>query len=174
MMRTRPSPAAALMAITTQHLFGDRMRQFSHQLLATTALAWACCLPPGALAQAAPADDSLYQAWGRTAGIQAVMDDFFTRLQADVRTAPHFKDAGRKHLVKQLTDQLCQQAGGPCVYDGPTMAEAHRGQDITKRDFNALVEVLQQSMDAKGIPFAAQNRMLARLAPMHRDIITQP
>lgn len=29
-------------------------------------------------------------------------------------------------------------------------------------------------MDAKGIPFAAQNRMLARLAPMHRDIITQP
>lgn len=60
-----------------------------------------------------------------------------------MRTAPHVKDAGRKHLVKQLTDQLCQQAGGPCVYGGPTMAEAHRGQDIGKRDFNALVEVLQ-------------------------------
>jgi hemoglobin len=35
------------------------------------------------------------------------------------------------------------------------------------------VEVLQQSMDAKRIPFTAQNRMLALLAPMHRDIITK-
>ena len=152
------------------------MPRFMQSLLATTTLAWACCLPLDgrAQAQAAAADDSLYQAWGRTAGIQAVMDDFFTRLQADPRTGPHFKDASRKHLVKQLTDQLCQQAGGPCVYAGPDMVEAHRGQDIGKRDFNALVEVLQQSMDAKGIPFGAQNRMLARLAPMHRDIITRP
>ena len=144
-----------------------------------TALAialWPCLLawPLPLSAQPALADDSLYQAWGQRAGIQAVMDDFFTRLQADPRTGPFFKDTGRKHLVKQLTDQLCQQAGGPCVYDGPTMAEAHNGQDIRKRDFNALVEVLQQSMDALGIPFGAQNRMLARLAPMHRDIVKQP
>lgn len=150
------------------------MRQFTHRLLATGALAGACCLPAVALAQATATNDSLYQAWGRTAGILAVMDDLFTRLQADARTAPHFKDASRQHLVKQLTDQLCQQAGGPCLYDGPTMAEAHRGQEITKRDFHALVEVLQQSMAAQGISFGAQNRMLALLAPMHRDIITQP
>ena len=51
------------------------------------------------------------------------------------------------------------------------MAEAHGALTISKADFNALVEVLQLSMDAKGIPFGAQNRMLARLAPMHRDII---
>ena len=174
-MPARQTLAAPWLAITTRHLIGDRrMRRFTHRLLAATALAWACCLPTGALAQAATADDSLYQAWGGTAGIQAVMDDLFTRLQADARTAPHFKDASRRHLVKQLSDQLCQQAGGPCVYDGPTMAEAHRGQEISKRDFLALVEVLQQSMAAKGIPFGAQNRMLALLAPMHRDIITQP
>ena len=44
--------------------------------------------------------------------------------------------------------------------------------DITKGNFNALVEVLQQAMDAQGIAFGAQNRLLARLAPMHRDVIT--
>ena len=150
------------------------MPRLMSPLLVTTALAWGCCLPATAHGQASAADDSLYQAWGRTAGIQAVMDDFFTRLQADARTAPHFKDNSRKHLVKPLTHQLCQQAGGPCRYDGPGMAEAHRGQAITKRDFHALVELLQQSIAAKGIPFAAQNRMLALLAPMHRDIITRP
>jgi hemoglobin len=43
--------------------------------------------------------------------------------------------------------------------------------DISKGDFNALVEVLQASMDAQGVPFATQNQLLARLAPMHREIV---
>lgn len=120
------------------------------------------------------ADDSLYRAWGEKAGIQAVMQDFVTRLQADARMAPFFKNTNREHLVTQLTEQLCQQSGGPCTYKGVPMKEAHESMDIGRRDFNALVEVLQQSMEAKGIPFAAQNAMLARLAPMHRDIINRP
>jgi hemoglobin len=36
------------------------------------------------------------------------------------------------------------------------------------------VEVLQDTMDAQGIPFRDQNRLLARLAPMHREIINTP
>ena len=125
-------------------------------------------------AHAQAGDDSVYRAWGEKAGIQAVMQDFVTRLQADARMAPFFKNANREHLVTQLTEQLCQQAGGPCTYKGVPMKEAHESMDIGRRDFNALVEVLQQSMDAKGIPFSAQNAMLARLAPMHRDIVNRP
>jgi hemoglobin len=120
-----------------------------------------------------PADDSVYQAFGQKAGIQALMEDFFTRLKADARTAPFFKDTNRANLVEQLTEQLCQEGGGPCVYKGAPMDKVHRDLDIGKEHFNALVEVLQQSMDAKGVPFRAQTAMLARLAPMHRDIITK-
>ena len=128
-----------------------------------------------AIAQSAPApaDDALYRAFGQKAGLQALMEDFFDRLKADARTAPFFKDTNRANLVEQLTDQLCQLSGGPCTYKGAPMDKAHRDLDIAKRDFNALVEVLQQSMDAKGIAFADQNRMLARLAPMHREIVTK-
>lgn len=121
-----------------------------------------------------PAGDALYQAWGGKAGIRAVMDDFVPRLAADPRTAPFFAKTNREYLAAQLTEQLCQQAGGPCAYQGPPMKLAHEDMDISRRDFNALVEVLQQSMQARGIPFAAQNAMLARLAPMHRDIVTRP
>ncbi len=124
-------------------------------------------------AQNKPADDSVYQAFGQKAGIQALMQDFFVRLQADARTAPFFKDTNRANLVEQLTEQLCQESGGPCVYKGAPMGPVHRDMDIGKEHFNALVEVLQQSMDAKGIAFSAQNRLLARLAPMHREIVTR-
>ncbi|MCZ8234822.1 MAG: group 1 truncated hemoglobin [Inhella sp.] len=118
------------------------------------------------------ADDSLYRAWGGREGIRAVMDDLVPRLKADARIGHFFKDVSTQHLARQLTDQLCQLAGGPCVYDGPDMKTAHQELGVARRDFHAMVEVLQQSMAARGIAFADQNRMLALLAPMHRDVIT--
>jgi hemoglobin len=72
-----------------------------------------------------------------------------------------------------LTDQLCVVAGGPCVYKGQSMHDAHKGLHLTNADFNALVEDLQTGMDKAGVSFATQNRLLARLAPMNRDVVTK-
>ncbi len=113
----------------------------------------------------------LYQAFGEQAGIRSLMDDFVQRLRADARIGDQFKETNLDNLAKSLTDQLCQLSGGPCVYNGPDMKEAHANMDVTRSHFNALVEVLQQTMDARGIPFQRQNQMLALLAPMHRDVV---
>ena len=123
-------------------------------------------------AMMADSSPALYQSFGEKAGLVKLMDDFVPRLQADKRTAAAFKDANVMNLKAKLVDQLCQISGGPCVYKGADMQSAHSSMDINKTDFNALVEVLQQSMDAQGIPFRNQNQMLAKLAPMHRDVIT--
>lgn len=113
----------------------------------------------------------LYQALGEQTGIRALMDDFVVRLKADPRIGEQFKDTQGDNLAKQLTDQVCQLAGGPCVYKGPDMKEAHANMDVTRSHFNALVEVLQTSMNARGIAFTRQNQLLALLAPMHRDVV---
>lgn len=133
----------------------------------------ALTLATAATAQVDVVDDRLYRAWGGRAGIRAVIDDLVTRLLADARMRPFFRDANREHLSSQLTDQLCQLAGGPCVYEGPSMAQAHEGMEIGKADFHALVELLQDAMAGRGIAQADQNRMLARLAPMHRQIVNR-
>lgn len=126
-----------------------------------------------ALAQAAATkDDQLYKAFGEKAGLVSLMDDFMLRLLADPRTEPHFKPANQQRVKEQLVDQLCALSGGPCVYKGADMKSSHANLDIKKSDFHALVEVLQLSMDAKGIAFRKQNEMLALLAPMNRDVIT--
>jgi hemoglobin len=124
------------------------------------------------LATPAFADDALYQSLGQKPGLAALMDDFMVRLLADPRMQPFFKDTNQAQFKSQLVDQLCQVAGGPCQYKGPDMKTAHGEMDITKSHFNALVEVLQQSMNARNIPFNVQNKLLAQLAPMHRDVIT--
>jgi hemoglobin len=119
---------------------------------------------------AAPA--GLYLALGETAGITRLMDDFVNRLLIDPRIGGHFKDAKPQPLKDSLTRQICQLSGGPCQYTGPDMKTAHGEMDITKANFHALVEVLQAAMDAQGIAFSQQNRLLALLAPMQRDVIT--
>ena len=116
----------------------------------------------------------LYDAFGRKEGIQSLMLDFVQRLRADARIGDHFKNANLDNLAQQLGDQLCQLCGGPCVYKGADMKTAHGEMDVTRGNFNALVEVLQQTMDARGIPFTRQNQMLALLAPMHRDVVNTP
>lgn len=123
-------------------------------------------------AQTAPADPALYRTFGEQPGLVKLVDDFMLRLLADPRTGPHFKEANKERVKEQLVDQFCQVTGGPCVYKGADMKSAHADLEIGKRDFNALVEVLQQAMDARSIPFTAQNQLLAQLAFMHRDIIT--
>lgn len=129
------------------------------------------CLLTGARAQGAAADDSLYRALGERAGLATLMDVFVERLAVDPRIGERFKKTDRPLLKEMLTDQLCVVSGGPCKYKGADMKNAHADMDITRADFNALVEVLQVSMEARAVPFATQNRLLARLAPMHREII---
>jgi hemoglobin len=52
------------------------------------------------------------------------------------------------------------------------MKAAHAAMGVNKAAFNNLVEGLQLAMDAEKIPFTVQNRLLALLAPMNREIIT--
>jgi hemoglobin len=125
-----------------------------------------------AFAQSSDKADLLYQALGAKPGIESLMDDFVNRLRADARIGGQFKDVKPAYLKQQLTDQICNLSGGPCAYEGESMAKAHASLKIKTADFNALVETLQDAMDAKHIPFSIQNQLLARLAPMHADVIT--
>ena len=145
-------------------------------LLAQLVLACAVCggllAPAWAQTPAANPSDSLYKSLGEKAGLVRLMDDFVPRLFNDPRIGIHFKKTNAKNLKEQLVDQVCMVSGGPCAYKGGDMKSTHADLDITKGDFNALVEALQLAMDAQGIAFTAQNQLLARLAPMHRDVIT--
>jgi len=122
-------------------------------------------------ASAASVDDALYRALGGREGLAALMDDFVPRVAADPRIGHFFAKTDLANLKTRLAEQLCVVSGGGCRYQGAKMKVAHEEMDIRMADFNALVEDLQVSMDARGIPFATQNQLLARLAPMHRDIV---
>lgn len=136
-------------------------------------IALAAALLGAFFSTARAADDSLYQAFGGKPGIASLMTDFVGRLQADERIGRYFKDVKPAPLAESLTGQICRVTGGPCDYEGGPMRQVHQDMDIDRAAFNRLVEVLQDAMQAKGIAFGNQNRLLALLAPMHRDIVTR-
>ena len=157
-----------------------RIHSLALSLAATVALsfgsaaAFAEGMPATGNASAYPVAPAagLYEAFGEQAGIRSLMADFVQRLRADARIGEQFKNANLDNLASQLSNQLCQLSGGPCVYKGPDMKTTHENMDVTRANFNARVEVLQQTMDARGIPYTRQNQMLALLAPMHRDVVS--
>lgn len=156
------------------------------KFLAFSLMAGCCALltPSAALAQPTPAPSKasaypvapaagLYAALGEQPGIRVLMDDFVARLKAEPRFGKRFKDTKPEMLSERLTEQVCVLSGGPCAYKGASMKDSHADMGITRAEFNLLVQVLQQAMDARGIAFARQNQLLALLAPMHRDVIGQ-
>jgi hemoglobin len=110
--------------------------------------------------------------FGGREGLDRLMDTFMAGLLADERMGPFFANADQARVKRQLAEQFCVILGGDCIYSGRDMKSSHAGLGIDRADFNRLVEVLQVAMDAHGVPFRAQNKLLARLAPMHREVVT--
>ena len=122
-------------------------------------------------AQQPPKDDSLYRDLGEREGITRIVEGMLLNIAHDPRIVERFRKIDIQRLRDKLVEQFCVEAGGPCVYTGDTMAESHKGQNVSRSDFNALVEDLIAAMDAQGIPVPVQNRLIARLAPMRGEVI---
>ena len=109
--------------------------------------------------------------FGGRAGLDALMETFMAGMLADDALRPFFVNADQARVKRQLAEQFCVILGGDCTYSGRDMKSSHAGLNINRAHFNRLVEVLQDAMDQHGVPFRAQNQLLAKLAPMHREVV---
>jgi hemoglobin len=130
-------------------------------------------LAAAALAPAHAADDAIFQGLGGKPGIKNIVATFVPLVLADARIKDTFSDSDMKHIAMRLEEQFCALAGGPCVYGGEPMKETHGGLKITNAQFNALAEDLQVAMEKNGVATSVQNKLVAKLAPMQREIVTK-
>ena len=120
----------------------------------------------------AMADQSTFDDFSGKEGLTRIMDDFMVGLVADPRTGPFFKDSNQARVKAMLVLQFCELLDGGCQYPGLNMVDAHKNMKVNRAAFNGLVEQLQFAMDKHEIAFSSQNKLLAKLAPMYRDIET--
>jgi hemoglobin len=123
-------------------------------------------------AGALPYDDAeLLADFGGREGIRRIAARTVELSEADPRISNIFVAHDMVRLKRTLDEQFAYLLGAGGDYTGRDMRTAHEGMGVTKADLNALVENLQAAMREAGVPFAAQNRLLAKLAPMSRDVV---
>ena len=116
---------------------------------------------------------AMFEAFHGQDGINRIVDGMLDRSIADPRIAPVFERTDMVRLRRTLKEQFAYILGGPSSYTGRSMEDAHDDLGLQPADMGALVEHLQASMAAEGVPFHTQNRFLAKLAPMKRDVVTR-
>ena len=123
------------------------------------------------LATAAHASPTLYERIGGEAKLKATVDEFTNLILADDRINFTFADSDMNKFKKLIFEQLCEITQGPCKYTGRDMHEAHAKLNLDNAQFNALAEDLYIAFDRVHVPYRVQNRVMALLAPMQRDVV---
>jgi truncated hemoglobin YjbI len=139
-----------------------------------------------AFAQPPYTEDSTYRGLGGKEGIQKITDTFVALITSDPRIKETFNDFDLRQLNERLQEQFCELAGGPCKYTGKyrdktmdgvgvvrDMKSVHIDFKINQAQFNALAEDLQIAMEQHDVPTSVSNKLIAKLAPMQRDIVTR-
>ncbi|MBB3472106.1 group 1 truncated hemoglobin [Sphingomonas sp. BK345] len=115
--------------------------------------------------------DRMARQFGGQPGIRRIVDSFVTSNFADPHIGEIFKNQDAVRLRRVIFEQFCYILNAGCTYTGRDMRTAHTNMGVQQADLNRLVENLQRAMATERVPFAAQNRFLAKLAPMRSAVV---
>ncbi|MBE2246193.1 MAG: group 1 truncated hemoglobin [Candidatus Competibacteraceae bacterium] len=122
--------------------------------------------------------DSLYGEMGGLDSISGVVDQWLLNMEADTVIYPRFEPVMtdsimRLNMRNHMVDQFCMLAGGPCIYKGRTMRNAHAGMMITSDEFDLAMLALSDALLAKGISGSVRDRFMARIQAIQLEIVNQ-
>lgn len=128
------------------------------------------------MAETMEADLSLYERLGGVDAIRAVVADFAQRLFDDPELDPFFGSLNaqrQQRFIDLNVDFLCQAAGGPCVYTGRSMFDAHRGLGTTNDIFNLVGQHLRDTLAQFNVPSRERGEILALIETTRDDIVEE-
>ena len=88
---------------------------------------------------AEPAKKSIYERLGGEPAIQATIDIAIPSLRRDPLLADFFTTMPEEYHKRMQFKFFTTALGGPKLYDGKSMKEAHKGKGIEKKHFDCVV-----------------------------------
>ena len=118
-------------------------------------------------------NNSLYSQVGGETAVRAVVTEFYNRVLEDPALAPYFRHKQRKGLEESQVRFFTQALGGPTIYQGPSMADAHRNLHITARNFDRVADHLNETLASLGVDSAHIDAIMNTVAPLKGDIVNE-
>lgn len=120
---------------------------------------------------------SLYERLGGLRSITPVIEDFVDRLYANptLQENPAVYASQRStppsYLKFQFAQLVCEMSGGPCVYAGPTMKQAHQRLHLDAEEWQVMADELKKTLEKFSVPAAERMELLELLGQTQGDII---
>ena len=113
---------------------------------------------------------SIYDSIGGADAVSAAVDDFYVRVLADPTLSPYFEDTDLDRLKSHQRAFIAAAIGGPELYQGRSMKDAHARLRITPGAFDRVVEHLVATLDGLGVPAETIGAIGGALAPLKSEI----
>lgn len=94
---------------------------------------------------------SLFERLGGMQNLTAVVDDFVSKISTDPRSKRTFEGVNLVRLKASVVSHICSLSGGPCKYEGDSMALAHRGMALTSEELQVMGEYVDQALTRRGV-----------------------
>ncbi|MGH8885032.1 MAG: group I truncated hemoglobin [Egibacteraceae bacterium] len=115
---------------------------------------------------------SIYERIGGAPSVKAAVDIFYEKVWADPALKGYFEGIDRSRLKAHQRAFVAAALGGPEVYNGRGMAEAHAGHGITDAAFYQVVAHLAATLAELGVDPDTIGQIALTLAP-HRPAIVE-
>lgn len=132
-----------------------------------------CATTGGGEMAAGSTKKPLFERLGGQDALKAVVDDFINRAASDPRVSSFFAKTDPVHLKAEITEFLCEAAGGPCKYTGMSMADAHSGRGIKTEHWDAVAEDLVLTLEKFKVPEQEKNEVLALVGTLKEQIVAK-
>lgn len=116
--------------------------------------------------------NSLYDTIGGEPALVAVVDDFYDRVVKDPDLAGFFAGTNMIKLKGRQVEFFAAALGGPCIYSGATMRQAHQGRGIGQHHFDLVAGHLVDALNAAGVSEAQVGQIVAAIAPLADQIVS--
>ena len=107
---------------------------------------------------------------GGEAGLRRIIEDFTARVFDDVMIGFLFEGKPKRRITEMEYRFAAQHLGGPVVYSGRPLAEAHASSPILGGHFQRRRQLLANSLRDHAVPEDIVARWLAEV-DRHRDAI---
>ena len=95
----------------------------------------------------------------------------YDALLADASLAPFFENVDMDSLRTHMADFIGSITGGPDIYKGRSMDEAHKAYRITPYHFQRVASHLHDALLAAGISQADTDSILAEVAKLRASVV---
>ena len=118
--------------------------------------------------------NSLYEQLGGAAAVDAAVDLFYRKVAADARIRHFFEGVDMNRQAAKQKAFLTIAFGGPGRYSGRSLRNGHAdlvARGLNDSHFDAVVELLAETLRELGVPQAAIDRVAAVAESVRDDVL---